>query len=557
MRGLLVLLLVPALGCGAGGGGSGANPFLEDQALQGKADTQYLNPDGVEVEVTLEADVQASEWALEKAPAMIGQYGMTYLRKSGEFYLESLAEDATSRTRVEWLVDGQWITAAQAQSVDKAKLTHFRIQGVNAVALHSVASEAIVGKVFKAKVPLKPNDVMSEAGETCGEVGGHIGLSQSTYWYLWEPEKAGCKATMQDMSITVTKLLPHERTVYPEYDQLAADGKITAVILFGLIGDEMSETDTGFRGLNQMASWLKEAKFTEVTPAPVGRRFTRHVGTVDIEIDLYSPKEFSGLSDYSHFNNFQTALSEHEIIAYDGHSMLGASDFWSRPSYPKFYQIILYGGCLGYEYYLTPILKGKGGWDKVDILSSVIEVSAGANEFAGPFLAKLVWAADHGWNVSWKDHLTAIRKRVGDSTFGVSGVRENCFSPAGSYCGGQAANTKRFENKTTAAIPDNDTAGVVSVIDIPDDLTAQSLTLELNVKHDWVGDLRITLEHDGVEAVVWDKAGASDHDIRDSFFLDKFTGVKATGRWTLLIQDTMAPDAGTLESWALVVGFPQ
>ena len=37
--------------------------------------------------------------------------------------------------------------------------------------------------------------------------------------------------------------------------------------------------------------------------------------------------DFEGLGDYGHFDNFQKAISEHEIVVYDGHSMLGASDF--------------------------------------------------------------------------------------------------------------------------------------------------------------------------------------------------------------------------------------
>jgi len=123
------------------------------------------------------------------------------------------------------------------------------------------------------------------------------------------------------------------------------------------------------------------------------------------------------------------------VIAYDGHSMLGASDFWARPQYPSFYQIFLYGGCLGYEYYVQPILHGKGdSWDKLDIMSSVIEVTADANEFAAPAVAKMIWAIEHGNRGSWRSILLQVRNSVGDSTFGVSGVRDNCFSPAGSRC---------------------------------------------------------------------------------------------------------------------------
>jgi hypothetical protein len=83
---------------------------------------------------------------------------------------------------------------------------------------------------------------------------------------------------------------------------------------------------------------------------------------------------------------------------------------------------------------VRPILNGKGSWNNVDIMSSVVEVSANANEFAGPFLAKMIWALDHGYRASWKDMLTAVRKSVGDSTFGVSGVRDNCFTPTGTRC---------------------------------------------------------------------------------------------------------------------------
>jgi hypothetical protein len=338
---------------------------------------------------------------------------------------------------------------------------------------------------------------------------------------------------------------------YPEYDQLTADKKITVVVLFGLIGDDMVETDTGFRGLNEMARWLGEADFVEVTPAPVGRRFAKTVGGVDFEFDLYSPREFSGLGDSAHFDNFQTALSEHEIVVYDGHSMLGASDFWKRPSYPAFYQIFLYGGCLGYEYYVEPILSGKGGWDKVDILSSVVEVSAGANEFAGPILAKLIYTAENGFAVSWKDLLTAVRKRVGDSTFGVSGVRDNCFTPAGSRCGGVADDATRYEDVTATEIPDNQTQGVVRVIDVPDGVMAKSVTLDLQIAHSWIGDLRVTLEHDGVEAPIWQNTGGNTHDLRQSVTLKDFAGKSASGRWTLLVVDSGQGDAGTLESWAL------
>src|SRR6185503_10542761 len=122
------------------------NPFTADMSQGGKEDTGYVNPDGIEVEVTIEADVQAPSYSIFDAPAELGQYALTYLRKRNEFYLESLAEDATSGQRVEWLVGGTWLSAADARRQPVASLRHFRIRGVNAIMLHSVADGASDGQ---------------------------------------------------------------------------------------------------------------------------------------------------------------------------------------------------------------------------------------------------------------------------------------------------------------------------------------------------------------------------------------------------------------------------
>jgi hypothetical protein len=81
------------------------------------------------------------------------------------------------------------------------------------------------------------------------------------------------------------------------------------------------------------------------------------------------------------------------------------------------------------------VLEGKGSsWDKLDLVSSVVEVTADANDIAGPVFAKIAWALDHNLDASWRELLIGIRNKVGDSTFGASGVRENCFGPNGSLC---------------------------------------------------------------------------------------------------------------------------
>ena len=410
------------------------NPFLSNQDDDGKEDSSYVNPDGTEVEVDIEGDVTGTSFQIDDAPALLGQFALTDFRKSNSMYIESLAEDASAAGRAEWLIDGTWVAANKVPS-GKA-MTHWRIRGLDTVLLFSAAKKAVVGQTFTAKAPANPFTVYSDAGKSCADDDDHIGLDQTVYWYRWEPDQSSCKIAKQDLQVTVSKTFSKTTsTVYPEYDKLLADGKMTTVIMFGEIDDgPITDSETGMQNFHRYGEWLTEAGFKKVT-AKLGERYEKTVHGTLVQMDLYSPKVFSGLDDYGHYANFETAITQHEIVVWDGHSMLGASDFWSRPKYPGTYQIFLYGGCLGYEYYVQPILEGKGNsWAKLDIMSSVVEVSASANEFAAPALAKIVWALDHGNRASWRSILVKVRDSVGDSTFGVSGVRDNCYAPGGSRC---------------------------------------------------------------------------------------------------------------------------
>jgi hypothetical protein len=277
--------------------------------------------------------------------------------------------------------------------------------------------------------------VFADAGESCADDNDHISLGQDVYWYRWAPGSA-CSIRTQDLKVTVSKKnSATTASLYPEYDQLTADNKVTFVMLFGQVGDgAITDSDWGMISAKRYGTWLQQAGFTAVT-APLGTRYEKTLSNgVLAQIDIYGPREFAGLGDYAHISNFQKALTEHEVVAYSGHSMLGASEFWANMQYPSTYQIFLYGGCLGYEYYVKPILHGKGdSWDKLDVMSSVVEVSASA-PVGGPAIAKIVYGVEHGGSSSWRDILLTVRNSVGDSTFGVSGVRDNCFTPSGTRC---------------------------------------------------------------------------------------------------------------------------
>jgi hypothetical protein len=324
MRKALGAVSIAALvaGCASPSADDQANPFLQDMSDPGKEDSAYMNPDGTEVEVDLEGDVTGSSFQLREAPAILGQFVLTYFRKQEKLFIESLAEDSTNASRAEWLIDGQWVASDKVP--DGATLKHWRLRGLNAVFLFSAGTKPKVGTELVAKAPAAPFSIFKDAGDTCADDDDHIPLDQSVYWYRWQPEQTRCKAALQDIKVTVTKTFSTSTAaVYPEYDQLTADGKLTAVVLFGQIDDgAITASETGMRNFARYSRWLTEAGFKSVA-APVGKRFEKKLSTgVVAQIDLYSPKEFSGLDDFAHFDNFQRALSEHRVTVVCDHLVL-------------------------------------------------------------------------------------------------------------------------------------------------------------------------------------------------------------------------------------------
>ena len=101
-------------------------------------------------------------------------------------------------------------------------------------------------------------------------------------------------------------------------------------------------------------------------------------------------------------------------------------------------------------------------------------------------------------------------------------------------------------------IPDNDPRGISSIINLADGLTIDRLTVDLNIKHSYRGDLVVSLEHDGVIEVLHDRTGGSADDIVRSYTTERFIGKEARGDWTLRVVDTARADVGTLVRWSVL-----
>jgi subtilisin-like proprotein convertase family protein len=111
-------------------------------------------------------------------------------------------------------------------------------------------------------------------------------------------------------------------------------------------------------------------------------------------------------------------------------------------------------------------------------------------------------------------------------------------------------------NETTASdvpkdIPDNDPAGVASVIHVATAGTIADAFVKVDIRHTYRGDLRVVLEKDGKTEVLHDRTGGSADDLKQSFDLPSFRGTNAAGDWKLTVFDVAGQDVGKLNGWSV------
>jgi subtilisin-like proprotein convertase family protein len=110
-----------------------------------------------------------------------------------------------------------------------------------------------------------------------------------------------------------------------------------------------------------------------------------------------------------------------------------------------------------------------------------------------------------------------------------------------------------FSNDRSIEIPDNDSEGIGSYIDVDTTGSIKSLELVLDINHTYISDLEITLKKGGVSKVIFNREGGSSDDIKRTFKIDEFNGQDASGRWFLNIRDLAHLDSGTRNGWSLKI----
>ncbi len=120
------------------------------------------------------------------------------------------------------------------------------------------------------------------------------------------------------------------------------------------------------------------------------------------------------------------------------------------------------------------------------------------------------------------------------------------------FAGCQSSQTVFETNNTQVSIPDNDSVGIESTIEITNAGQVSSLTMNVDITHPFRADLIVKLRHpNGTEVVLHNQEGLGEQNLIRSYTPPEFNGLPAAGTWTLVVIDWAAADTGTLNNWGL------
>jgi hypothetical protein len=104
------------------------------------------------------------------------------------------------------------------------------------------------------------------------------------------------------------------------------------------------------------------------------------------------------------------------------------------------------------------------------------------------------------------------------------------------------------------AIPDNDPKGAVSTLTVDENFVVAGLEVSVDISHTWIGDLQVSIQHEGVKVMLHNGTGGSEDNLVKTFEIGDFDGAQSTGEWSLHLVDSAGQDVGSLLSWSLQIG---
>ncbi|MBW1871534.1 MAG: proprotein convertase P-domain-containing protein [Deltaproteobacteria bacterium] len=593
------------LSCSSSGPIEEYEPIDFETFIDGKEDTGYLSNKAAEMEARLISKVyidmtgqsaqaiqakadslqSASRWTLQKYTSPQLKYARNPLK--GEKLDLNLERGDPEVVDVTTDANGVWLQyASSIESLVKFK----ELEEMN------LTPSDLIGKQIAFQLPSMPESVFGKGGIACAsDPDGdelHVeDLNDSNYFYYFDPDKQGCALVANvDLVSANYEIISSLDTpsVYPEYDLLTQDKKISMVNLFGQIthGD-LEDNDWGWIAYEQFKREFERAGFSvaETFENNFGHRLTKtYTGGLEVTANFYTPEALKDHRPREEVNQlFSQAIHDHEIVYYNGHAFYGSLTVLDKPeSYPEeTYQIINMDACWSYAYYTKQVFENKvdaetdpDGMKYADVVNNTEPGITGSHKTAWLLYKNIFKGASdymqgrslskYSWNnlIVYMNNSADQRARWYDpekfhaEIYGASGVGSNCFNPSGpSYCedNGGSSLTHEYEDTSETEIPDNNDGGISRTINVTDQFTVKSVSLEVDIKHTYIGDLKVTLTHAGSEQVLHNKSGGGSDDIRTTFAVSGFENGDSSGDWIISVSDHASYDTGRLVSWKLIL----
>ncbi|MCK5805981.1 MAG: proprotein convertase P-domain-containing protein, partial [Lentisphaeria bacterium] len=107
---------------------------------------------------------------------------------------------------------------------------------------------------------------------------------------------------------------------------------------------------------------------------------------------------------------------------------------------------------------------------------------------------------------------------------------------------------------TPQNIPDNDPAGIISVIHVTTDRRVLRARVHVDITHTYIGELTVSLKSPAQTLVLLqDMSGGSANNIHTEYLVPQVAGEMSAGDWTLQIVDHGVSDLGRLDGWQLTL----
>jgi len=116
-------------------------------------------------------------------------------------------------------------------------------------------------------------------------------------------------------------------------------------------------------------------------------------------------------------------------------------------------------------------------------------------------------------------------------------------------------------NDNRVEIPDNNSQGITSAIKVSDSATVREIRVTVNIKHDFLGDIEVSLKAPtGQTVLLQNRTLGSRTQLQETYAVETTPALKqllnkpAAGVWQLQVIDYAPLDTGTLQSWELILG---